>query len=144
MLRSHVNGLLAGVRGIAKLQCGVVKLECGQKLFVVFYVRHLSFDIVPPFDDMCRNSFGPGAVSERYLHIRIRSSPHDLVVPLGQFGGSYRYTAVEYYVGRVLGGGVCSEWKESEDEGKGQGSFRHVYLLDLLPIFDRFKKQSPN
>ena len=135
--------LLAGLRGTAKLQCGVVKLECGQKRLVILDVRHLSFEIVPPFDDMCGNSFGPGAVNERYLHIWIRSSPHDLVVPLGQFGGSYRYSAVEYDVGRVLGGGVCSEW-EGEDEGKSQVSFRHVYLLDLLRIFDRLKKHSPH
>ena len=136
--------LLAGVRGIAKLQCGVVKLECSQERLVILDVGHLSFDIVPPFDDMCGNSFGPGAVNERYLRICIRSSPHDLVVPLGQFGGSYRYSAVEDDVGRVLGGGVRSEWKESEDESEGQVSFRHVYLLDLLPIFDRLKKHSPN
>jgi hypothetical protein len=75
---------------------------------------------------MCRNGFGPVAVNERYLHIWIRSGPYDLVGPLGQFGGSYPYIALEYDVGRVLGGGVCSEWKESEDEGKGQDSFRHV------------------
>jgi hypothetical protein len=125
--------LLAGVCAIAKLQRGVAKLDCGQERFVVLGVCHLSFDIVPPCDDMCRNSFGPATVSERYLHIWFRSSPHNFVVPLGQFGGSYRYIATEYDVGRVLGG-VRSEWKECEDEGKGQGSFRHVYLLDLLPI----------
>src|SRR5580658_5112457 len=100
--------LLAGVRAIAKLQRGVLKLECGQERFVVLDVRQLSFEIVPSFDDVCRNSFGPGAVGERYLYIWIGSSPHDLVGPLGQFGGSYRYSAVEYDVGRVLGGGVCS------------------------------------
>ena len=53
---------LAGVRTIPKLQRGVVELECGQERFVVLDVCHLSFDIVPPFDDVCRNGFGPVAV----------------------------------------------------------------------------------
>jgi hypothetical protein len=38
-----------------------------------------------------------------------------------------------------LRGGVCSEWKESEDEGK-EDSFRHVLSPYLLPFFDRFEK----
>ena len=78
------------MRAIPKLQRGVVELERGQELFVALDVRHLSFHIVPPFDDMCRNGFGPVAVNEGYLHIWIRSGPYDLVGPLGQFSGSYR------------------------------------------------------
>ena len=129
---------------IPKYQRGVAELESGQERFVVFDVCCLSFDIVPRFDDMCGNGFGPFAVSERYLHIWIRSSPYDLVGPLGHFGGSYRYSVLEYDVSRVLGGSVRSEWKESEDEGKGQDSFRH----DLSPLsasaLRRFEKHSLN
>jgi hypothetical protein len=39
---------------------------------------------------------------------------------------TYRYIVVDYDVAGVFGGGVRSEWKESEDEGNGQDSFRHV------------------
>jgi hypothetical protein len=129
------------VRAIPKLQRGVAELECGQERFVVLDVCHLSFYVVPPFDDMCRNGCGPVAVSEGYLHIWIRSSPYHFVSPLGQFGGSYRYIVVEYDVGRVFGGGVCSEWKESEDEGKAQDSFRHVLSpLSASALREAFSK----
>jgi hypothetical protein len=131
---------LAGVRAIPEFQRGVLELESGQERFVVLGVCQLSFHVVSSFDDLCRNGFAQVAISERYLHIWIRSRPYDLVGPLGQFGGSYRYIVVEYDVGSVFGGGVCSEWKNGEDEGKGQGSFRHVYLLYLLPLFDSVEK----
>jgi hypothetical protein len=45
-------------------------------------------------------------------------------------------------VGRVLGGGVGSEWKGSEDEGEGEHLFLHVLSPILLPLFDRFEKHS--
>jgi hypothetical protein len=120
---------VAGVSGIAEFQRGVLELDSGQERFVVLGVGQLSFHVVSSFDDLCRNGFAEFVVSERYLRIRIRSSPYDLVGSLGQFGGSYRYIAVEYDVGGVFGGGVRSEGKNGEDEGKSQGSFRHVDLL---------------
>jgi hypothetical protein len=43
-------------------------------------------------------------------------------------------------VGRVLGGGVGSEWKGSEDEGEGEHLFRHVQSPILLPFREAFCK----
>jgi hypothetical protein len=131
---------LAGVSGIREFQRGVLELQSGQERFVVLGVCQLSFYLVFSHNDLCRNGFGQVVVSERYLHIWIRSRPDDLVAPLGQVGGSYRDIAVKYDVGTVFGGGVGSEWKNGEDEGKGQDSFRHVYLLYLLPVFDSVEK----
>jgi hypothetical protein len=132
--------LLAGVSGIREFQRGVLELESGQERFVVLGVGQLSFYLVFSYNDLCRNGFAQVAVGERYLHIGIRSTPYDLVAPLGQVGGSYRDIAVKHDVGSVFGGGVGSEWKNGEDESKGQDSFRHVYLLYLLPLFDSVEK----
>jgi len=74
---------VAGVRAIAKFQRGVLQLDSGQDRFVVLGVGQLSFQVISSFDDLCRNSFGQVAVSKRYLRIRIRSSPYNLVGPLG-------------------------------------------------------------
>ena len=61
--------LLTAVSAIPKLQRSVGKLDCGQDRFIVLHVCHLSLVIVPDFDDMCGNGFGPFAVGERYLPI---------------------------------------------------------------------------
>jgi hypothetical protein len=136
--------LVAGLSAIPKYQRRVVEFESRQDRFIALDVDRLRFRIVPRFNEMCWDGFAPFAVGERYLHIWIRSGPHDLVGSLGHFGASYGYSVVEYDVGRVLGGGVGSEWKGSEDEGEGEHLFRHVLSPILLPLFDCFEKHSLN